>query len=164
MEHAAALINVSVSKSGVNSGRISRIAWLPVSFVQVLSRDIRSLHQRMAVAPVAGKPQQQEQQQQVASQGPPSPSPRPQHQQADVFSSQEAGASDAAVPSPQQQQQQQDQGQSEGAAESAEQSQQQSPQYTVTLDGVVISYTINPASGQVTVSGAAPVKALDNGV
>jgi hypothetical protein len=108
---------------------------------------------------VAGK---QQQQQQVAGQELPPPlhQQQPQQQHPSMtcsVASPQHPADDATVLNSHEVQPQQAQPhESPGAA--PHQLLQQSPQYTVTLDGVEVSYVINPASGHVTVLGAASAK------
>lgn len=113
--------------------------------LQVLSRDIRSLHQRRDVAPVAVPQQSQQQQEahQVQQQG------STGHTEATAAGSakQRDGAHQDAA-----QQSQQQQAVGPEAVEAA--GSQQAPQYTVTLDGVEVTYSIT-GSGHVTVVDAA---------
>jgi hypothetical protein len=88
--------------------------------VQVLSRDIRSLHQRRDVAPVAVQEPAQQQQLQ-------------EHRQDQQQHTQTSRLKPNAAAEP-----------------------QQMPTYTVTLDGVMITYSLHPNTGHVTVMSVTP--------
>lgn len=103
---------------------------------QVLSRDIRSLHQRRDVAPVTMQQPQQQRQESLQ-----------QTQQQKGVQQQDSSQHQA-------QEQKQQQEQEMLFAQQPDAGAVQQLQYSVTLDGVEVSYTISD-SGHVTVLGAA---------
>jgi hypothetical protein len=105
--------------------------------LQVLSRDIRSLHQRRDIAPVA-VPQQQ---------------PQQAHQQGSTGLTADTGGDKQQQQQEHRQQLQQQQGSGDEPVQAAD-TQQAAPQYTVTLDGVEVTYSIT-GSGHVMVVDAA---------
>ena len=107
--------------------------------LQVLSRDIRSLHQRRDVAPVALQQQSAKAQQQQV-----------QEQQQEQVQEQQQDQQE------QQQEQQELLQQQEGMPPQQLQSGPATQLYTVTLDGVEVTYSIDAISGHVTVLDAQP--------